>query len=185
MKRVLMAAAATLALAACATATPYQPAGFNGQRGGYAEQRIEENRFRVGFAGNSVTSRETVESYLLYRAAELTVQNGYDWFATADRATDRDVRYIGDSFGPRFGYYSPFWGPRWRYYGRGYWSPWGGWADPFHDDFTIRQVDRFEASSEIVMGRGPKPAGDPNAFDAREVMVNLGPRVIPPGAPRY
>jgi len=30
------------------------------------------------------------------------------------------------------------------------------------------------------MGRGPKPAGDVNAFDAREVINNLGPRVMRP-----
>ena len=30
------------------------------------------------------------------------------------------------------------------------------------------------------MGRGPKPANDPNAFDAREVIANLGPRVNRP-----
>ncbi len=30
------------------------------------------------------------------------------------------------------------------------------------------------------MGRGPKPAGDPNAFDAREVVANLGGRVTRP-----
>jgi len=31
---VLVALAGALALGACATATPYQPAGLNGQRGG-------------------------------------------------------------------------------------------------------------------------------------------------------
>jgi hypothetical protein len=44
-------------------------------------------------------------------------------------------------------------------------------------DYDVRQVDRYEASAEIIMGRGPKPAGDPNAFDAREVIANIGPRV--------
>jgi hypothetical protein len=43
-------------------------------RAGYSDQQIESNRFRVSFAGNSLTARETVERYLLYRAAELTVQ---------------------------------------------------------------------------------------------------------------
>ena len=33
---VLLAVAGALALGACATATPYQPAGYNGERGGYA-----------------------------------------------------------------------------------------------------------------------------------------------------
>lgn len=173
-------AASAVALAACATATPYQPAGYGGQRGGYAEQRLEENRYRVAFAGNSVTSRDTVEMYLLYRSAELTVQNGYDWFATVNRATDRDTRYVG-SPDPWFGSsYGPYWGPSWRFYRRGYWSRW----DPYWgNDFDVREVTRYEANAEIIMGRGAKPAGDPNAFDAREVIQNLGPRIAPPGAP--
>ena len=27
------------------------------------------------------------------------------------------------------------------------------------------------------MGRGPKPVADPNAFDARDVIANIAPRV--------
>jgi hypothetical protein len=80
-------------LAACATPTPYQP-NVPGQQtsGGYSELRLEQNRFRVTFTGNSLTSRETVEAYLLFRAAELTTQQGYDWFSIVDRHTDRDAR---------------------------------------------------------------------------------------------
>ena len=75
----------SLLLAACAgKPTPYQAAqgGF-----GYSEQQTEENRYRVSFAGNSASSRQTVEDYLLYRAAELTVQTGHDWFQVFDRNT--------------------------------------------------------------------------------------------------
>ena len=53
-------------LAACAKPTPYKPAD-NGT--GYTEQKLEANRYRVTFSGNSVTDRETVDNYLLYRAA--------------------------------------------------------------------------------------------------------------------
>ena len=82
-------------LAACATPTPYQP-NVPGQQtsGGYSELRLEQNRFRVTFTGNSLTSRETVEAYLLFRAAELTTQQGYDWFSIVDRHTDRDARIL-------------------------------------------------------------------------------------------
>ena len=59
-KTLAITAIAGLTLAACATATPYQPAGYNGQRGGYAEQRLENDRYRVTFSGNSLTSREQV-----------------------------------------------------------------------------------------------------------------------------
>lgn len=180
-KPVLLAAVAALALSACATATPYQPVGASGARGGYAEQRLESDRYRVSFAGNSVTSREQVEMGLLLRSAELTTENGYDWFATVNRATDRDVSFqTTGGFDPFYrDRYSPFWGPSWRYSRRGAWSPWG---DPFwgRSDFDVRQVDRYEATSEIVMGRGAKPANDPNAFDAREVIQNLASRVARP-----
>jgi hypothetical protein len=175
LKPVLLAAAAALALSACATATPYGPAGPD-SRYGYSEQRIDADRYRVNFAGNSVTSRDQVEMALLLRAAELTVESGQDWFATVNRATDRDVRYSGGATRDPFYYdrYSPFWGPSWRYYRRGLWSP---WRDPFGPEFDVREIDRYEASAEIVMGRGRKPADDPNAFDAREVIQNLGSRV--------
>ncbi len=173
LKPVLLAAAAALALSACATATPYGPAGPD-SRYGYSEQRIDSDRYRINFAGNSVTSRDQVEMSLLLRAAELTRENGYDWFATVNRATDRDVRLQGIRDPFYYDRYRPFWGPSWRYYRSGYWSP---WRDPFGPDFDVRQIERYEASSEIVMGRGAKPANDPNAFDAREVIDNLGSRV--------
>ena len=67
-----------------------------------------------------MTSRETVEGYLLFRAAELTLQNGYDWFAIVDRHTDAQARtYVEPDplyhpwYGPGFGY----WRPSWRYRG--------------------------------------------------------------------
>src|SRR5918995_6473317 len=84
-----------LLIAACAGGpTPYQQAqdGY-----GYSEQRIEENRYRVSFAGNSATTRQTVEDYLLYRAAELTVQTGHDWFEVADRSTVQAYSGYGGS----------------------------------------------------------------------------------------
>ena len=89
MRRVLISMAALSMLAACASPTPYQAA--DGSRRGYTEQQIETNRFRISFDGNSLTDRETVETYLLYRAAELTVEEGYDHFMVVTRATDEAV----------------------------------------------------------------------------------------------
>ena len=171
-----------LMASACTTPTPYQPLPSAGsERGGYSEQRLEENRFRVTFTGNSMTSRETVETYLLYRAAELTIANGYDWFVMADRATERHSQtYLDRPFGPGpWGY----WGPSWRYYGRGFgWRSWDPfWGDPFWDSqVNVQTVDRYEASAEIVMGRGPKPADNVRAFDARQVISNLKSQIVMP-----
>ena len=178
-------------LAGCATPTPYQP-NIPGQKtsGGYSEVRIEPNRWRVTFAGNSLTARETVEGYLLFRAAELTVQQGYDWFSIVDRSTQRSgYTYIEPDplyrpwYGPGYG----FWRPSWRYYGRGFgwrtWDPFFG--DPFWADrVDVRTVDKYEATAEIVTGRGAKPADDPRAFDARQVIANLQPRIQYPAQKR-
>ena len=66
------------ALVACSIApTPYQPEGDDG---GYTDQQLESDRYRVKFIGNSQTPRETVEDFALYRAAELTLQTGNDYF---------------------------------------------------------------------------------------------------------
>ncbi len=88
--RTLMLAAVAGLLTACATATPYQPAVSD--RYGFEEQRIENNRVRITFRGNTLTDRETVETYLLYRAAEVTIQSGHDYFIVADRGTEEHSR---------------------------------------------------------------------------------------------
>ncbi len=174
--RALMLAVAAGLLTACATATPYQP-GAPGAPGayGFTEQQIESNRTRITFRGNTLTDRETVETYLLYRAAELTQQAGYDYFIVANRDTEERSRL--QSTGPRsarFGFDYWYFSPR-----RG-WSP---WYDPFWNDSTsYREVTRYEAMAEIAMFRGQKPEGDPNAFDAREVQQNLQGRIVRPPA---
>jgi hypothetical protein len=192
MKRavlILFTALSLGALSACETATPYQPvASGNAQSGGYSETRLEANRWRVTFQGNTLTSRSTVENYLLNRAAELTVAQGFDWFETTDRNTDKKTEtYVTpDPWGYGYG-----WHPYWRYYGR---HGWVGYGDPFFGDPFYRgpfhggpywgpdveTTQRYEASAEVVMGHGPKPAGDRRAFDAREVITNLGPHIVRP-----
>lgn len=190
-KALLAALAITLAggaLASCETATPYQPLSpRNAQSGGYTETRIESNRWRVSFRGNSLTSRGTVENYLLYHAAELTLQQGFDWFEMANRATDKQT----DTYalpGP-YGY---GWQPYWSFYGGAYgWSawdpyaggPWGpGWGMPWGPSWgpDYESVQRYEASAEIVMGHGPKPTNDRRAMDAHEVTANLASHIVRP-----
>lgn len=170
--RTLMLAAALGLLAACATATPYQPATTD--RYGFEEQRIEDNRIRITFRGNTVTDRETVETYLLYRAAELTLESGRDYFIVANRDTEEHSRLQGTGYRPRFAFDYWYFSPR-----RG-WSP---WYDPFwNEPSSYREVTRYEAIAEIAMFSGSKPADDPNAFDAREVQANLAGRIVRPPA---
>lgn len=158
-----------LALAACATSTPYAPAeGGNGY--GFSEQRIEANRYRVMFRGNSSTNRETVETFLLYRAAELTLANGFDYFIVIENDTEARSSYSTSAnpafFGRYpFGFYGPY-GYAFPYYAYGF-----GWGAPF-DSYT-REITRYSAVAFVTMHRGEKPADNPQAFNAREVADNL------------
>lgn len=176
-----------LGLVGCAHPTPYRPqSAAAGHHNGYAEEQLASDRYRVTFRGNRLTSRETVEAYLLYRAAELTVAHGDDWFAVIDHEMDhrttREIRvdpYYRPWFGPTFG----TWQPYWRYYlrDRGWydWDPYH--ADPFWADrYDERQIEEFEATAEIRTGRGPTPANDGRVYDARHLMDELRPRIVTP-----
>lgn len=176
MSRIRSTAAsalAALAVSACATSTPYAPTS-NQSRYGFNETQIEANRWAVSFSGNSLTDLKTVETYLLYRAAELTRNSGYDYFVIVDRKVDQDTDYRGTNmnryaFNPAFSY--QFYHPRfgWRYY-----------YDPFFDDVTLREVTKYEAIAEIVMGQGPKPAGNVRAYDADDVLMRLSGQIQRP-----
>ncbi|PZQ61433.1 MAG: hypothetical protein DI570_12550 [Phenylobacterium zucineum] len=183
---ILICAAAAVALGGCATSTPYQPLAQAGPtRGGYAEQVIEPERLRVTFAGNALTTREEVELGMLYRAAELTVARGYDWFELADRATDKKTTVYGG--GPsRFGSLGFGHGVGHGFghgvgFGHHGWASWHGAG--FYDGFggaSLSPQDRYTAVGEVLIRRGPKPADNAEAFDARAVLQNLGPRIHRP-----
>ena len=58
--------------------TTYQP---KGALGGYSEEKILDNLYRVEFEGNQHSKPEKIQNYLMYRCAELTQEMGYKYFA--------------------------------------------------------------------------------------------------------
>jgi len=161
---LLSLAVGAAALAACTTPpTPYGPALID--QYGYTDQKIEQDRFRVTFAGNSKTDREQVENYLLFRAAEVTLQNGYDHFVIAKDETETLITYRTNTLGTGF---SPY----------GYFGFHHGGAGAAGSDSTARPIPSYEASAVIVARKGEKPDEDVNAYDARAVIESIGPTVI-------
>ena len=73
--------------------TPYQPLGYTG---GYSDLVLDDETFRVSFIGNGYTSSDIVETYLLYRCAELTVQRGFDYFVIMDSKNGTDLYIDSD-----------------------------------------------------------------------------------------
>ena len=161
-----LAVGAVLLLAACASPTPYQPAL---DRYGYAVQTLETDRYRVSFAGNTLTPRETVEDFLLYRAAEVTLDSGGDYFVLVGQDIERFTTFRTTSSG--FGGFSRFYGSPFSY---------RGFAGPGFATATSRPRDRFTAYAQIVVHPGDKPDDDPDAFDARDVLERLGPSIVRP-----
>lgn len=167
-KNLFPAAAVAIAvvLGGCATATPYQSA-TDGHYG-YAEQRIESNRYRITFTGNSDTPKQTVENYLLYRAAELTLQSGFDYFVFASDNTDANTRYLR-TFDGYWGWGSYYWGPH---------SALGLGTS------TATPITEYAAQASVVMFAGKKKADDVKAFDAHEVRQNLESAITRPVPPK-
>lgn len=181
--------AVAAALGGCTTATPYQPyraETAGGVHGGYSDQRLAPDRYLVKFHGNELTSRDRVEGYLLYRAAELALQRDYDWFLMVDRHTEHDTQtYVEPNpfYRPYYGAEYGHWRPYWRYYRPGYgWDIWNPWqVGPFWADRAdLRTVESFEAQAEIMLRRGAIPADEQRAFDARKVIADLGPTIERP-----
>ena len=146
---------AFLALAACTSGpTRYIPA-LDGDDMGYREQRLEQDRFRVSFRANPDLKAPQVEDMALRRAAELTVQNGYEWFHVVTRSTD----VVSGSYqqgGPTIGV-----GGSTGSYGSSL-----GIGLGFNLGGDSRQ---YQSTMEILMGHGEKPM-DPNAYNARSVI---------------
>ena len=83
-----------------------------------------------------------MESYLLFRAAELTLEHGFDWFVVVDHEMDHEIeRQIRPDphYEPWYGPAYDGWRPYWRYQSPG--DMWRDW-DPYHGDpFWTGDVD--------------------------------------------
>lgn len=183
-RRALIALFALLALAACGTpATPYAPAT---EPGGYgiSETQLDANTWDVGFSGNRFTTREQVETSVLYRAAEIAAAAGADGFLVLKEEFEKSETYEGTSFSP-YGY--PYGGSgfyMFRYYGRspdvlGYRRAFRRPMPPIY----LRQVSRYAASARIRLFSGEPPPDLGTPFNAQEVLTNLRPLIAPPPQP--
>lgn len=152
------------ALTGCMTPSPYAPR-TEGQRTGYTDRELTQTRYRVTFTGNSITPRETVEDYLLLRAAEVTRAAGYTAFVFDTRNTRADHRY---EVLPEPG---PYWGLH-----RG----WGGWGFAYDPAADVVVRTNYDAYAEIVLLTPEQAAKEPRAINAADVIAHIGPDAAPP-----
>ena len=163
LARLLATAACLSLLTGCIEPTPYAPR-TQGARAGYTDRALTQTRYRVTFTGNSATPRETVETYLLLRAAEVARAAGYDSFLFDTRNTKAHTvaQVVPEARGPG-------WGRGWGW--RGYWGAGFGY-DP---DVDIVTHTNYEAYAEIVLLTSDQAAKEPRAVKASEVIARIGP----------
>lgn len=162
IQRIATAAAATLLLAACATPAAYQPRQ-GGSGTGYTDEQLAANRWRVTFTGNSATKRQTVENFLLLRAAEVTSKAGYRWFVFDSRDTKAETSYQSDFDG---------WPGRGRY--------WHSWPYGGFGGEMSRPITSYEAYAEIVLLSEAQAKNEPRAMQAEDVIAHVRPAAQPP-----
>lgn len=160
--------AASVFLAACASAPSYAPAPTQGAAG-YSETPIESDRYFVTYRAPGAADAALLQDYALLRAAELTLQHGRDWFWVDRRNLDEQaVRGGGPSIGVSVG------GGNWgRHTGVGVGV---GVNIPIGTPAGERARS---ATLEIRLGEGVKP-DDPNAYDAHALVANLRARLLSP-----
>lgn len=67
----------------CVTPTRYIPEekwDLGTKVQGYKDTKLSSNQFQVSFTANHTTADQTAYSYCLYRCAEVTKENGFDYF---------------------------------------------------------------------------------------------------------
>src|SRR5690242_18369147 len=69
-------------------------------------QKRAPDRFHLSVTGHTFTSREAIENYLAYRAAELTKDQHADWFTLVEQRGKQDKVPVpkADPMGPRFSF---------------------------------------------------------------------------------
>ena len=161
-------------LAGCATG--YKPSGFSG---GYSEMALNQDSYIVSFNGNGFTGEGTVQSYLLRRCAELTLNKGYRYFVLVTGKTSVDsaimqtpttVNVNSSSSYNGYGYGST------NYYGNSAYSNFNVMGSgSSHSYATINpgtqyQVNKYTSRAIVKM---LKSKSLPQALDAKVILSNF------------
>jgi hypothetical protein len=145
-----------LALMTAGCSTPYQETGL---MGGVSATQIDSNTFRVMARGNAFTSIDAIQNYALLKSAETTLAAGDDFFIILSADDRSRVNYF-TSPGTATSNTSFF----------------GSTATTNTTYTPPTSTPIFKPGQALMIKtfKGQKPANDPSAFDAQEVVKYIG-----------
>ena len=165
MKHLILAAAAALALTACATSGPSAYGPSYGNDTGFKNTKIQQDRFRVSYTGRS---EDEAQNFALLRAAEIALAEGYTHFKVlgGNVSSNGGSAPVSSRIGVGIGN--------------------GGFGRTrtnvnlgvgVHDVARALEGTKVTESIEIILKNGPG-ANDPSIFDAQGVKDNIRPPVF-------
>lgn len=176
MKALFNFALLALIIGGCASQPDYRAATRAGGYG-YTETQLSNSQFRVHFKARG-SDRAKAMDYAMLRAAEVTLQQGYEWFAVTERETLVDKERQPAS--PQFGFSQRYArvtecgviSCRTAYYP----------TTQLETGIFVGGEERSEIESvlSIQLGRGDHPTTG-NIFDATQVRNNLAPKAAANG----
>jgi hypothetical protein len=151
---------------------------------GVFSSRKQGAKIHLAVTGHSFTSREAIEKYLAYRAAELTLAGHAQWFTFVEgRAKgDKVAAPKPDPAGLRYSFRMENWRPVWRYKTAASpaWITWSPFSAAAFFTGDPKSLTDYEVSADIVPHQGPMADDNPLAFDAGALSDLLVNQVSPP-----
>ena len=115
----------------CGCATPYQPYDGADAGEGFSETQLEPNTYEVMFHANAATSRRRADDFVLLRAAELCLLNGFRYLVVT--STSQDMPTLAR-------------------------RPQVGWDRTTNSTANILGIERIEGASTTTMRGAPRPS---------------------------
>lgn len=166
-------------LSACATTSSTTPKSFD-QVGQFSSYPLNTHNYRISFQAPNNMSQATAEEVTLLKSAQVTVQQGYQYFKVVNDPSSQVQPARTAVVYPQ-----PFYYPYRSVYG---YSPF--YDDPFFNPPRVVRIDPIQISYHIELYKAEQQPQD--AFDARLILQHLGAKygvsttgqtIIPKSAP--
>lgn len=158
IKKLLFVSTLLVVLSGCTTG--YQRLGPMTMTGGFKEVDLGKNVYRVYFGANGYTSRETCQTFWLYRCAELALEKGFDGFEIISDVRLSKAVSVEEAFGMPERLFEP--------------------AQYIPIIIPMDDSNKPFMEADILLLKGPIEPSPPRVFDASKLKEALEPHVREP-----